>query len=154
VKSYCENGNEPSGSIKCLGNSWVVERLAASQEGLSSMKLGICRCWFNKTPVIWGDHNLVTWLSEAPSCIQNKYHRNSNKISLPNLGSWAHLVMRILSETDSLSAPSPSQICNYSLFFLSKLGYPDIIYIVPAIDRQLICAVLTVWATLTRHGYM
>jgi hypothetical protein len=35
MEGSCEDGNEPSGSIKC----WEV--LAASQEGLSSMKLVI-----------------------------------------------------------------------------------------------------------------
>jgi hypothetical protein len=34
VQGCCEHGNEPSGSIKC----WT-ERLAAFQEGLSSMEL-------------------------------------------------------------------------------------------------------------------
>jgi hypothetical protein len=33
------HGNETSGSIKCLGNFWVDERLAASQEGFGSMEL-------------------------------------------------------------------------------------------------------------------
>jgi hypothetical protein len=36
VEGSCEHGNEPSGSIKCR----EVLELAASQEGLSSMKLG------------------------------------------------------------------------------------------------------------------
>jgi hypothetical protein len=38
VEGCCENGNEPSGSIKCW-EVLVAEQLAASQEGLSSMKL-------------------------------------------------------------------------------------------------------------------
>jgi hypothetical protein len=33
-----EHGNETSGSLKYLGCSWVAAQLAASQEGLSSMK--------------------------------------------------------------------------------------------------------------------
>jgi hypothetical protein len=36
VEGSCEHGNELSGSIKF----WVAAQLAASQEGLSSMKLG------------------------------------------------------------------------------------------------------------------
>jgi hypothetical protein len=35
VKGFCDNGNELSGSVEC---SEILE-LAASQEGLSSMKL-------------------------------------------------------------------------------------------------------------------
>jgi hypothetical protein len=38
VEGSCEHGNEPSGSIKLLETSLVAERLAASQEGLSSME--------------------------------------------------------------------------------------------------------------------
>jgi hypothetical protein len=37
VEGYCEHGDEPSGSLKLLGVSWVAARLAASQEGLSSV---------------------------------------------------------------------------------------------------------------------
>jgi hypothetical protein len=40
VEGPCEHGNEPSGSIKCRGNSSVAAQLTASQEGLSSMELG------------------------------------------------------------------------------------------------------------------
>jgi hypothetical protein len=39
VAGSCEHSNEPLNSIKLLGNSGVAERLAASQEGLSSMEL-------------------------------------------------------------------------------------------------------------------
>jgi hypothetical protein len=39
VERSCEHGNETSGTIKVLGNSGVAERLAASQEGLSSVEL-------------------------------------------------------------------------------------------------------------------
>jgi hypothetical protein len=39
MKGSCEHGNEPSGSIKILGNSSVTAKLAASQEGLSPMQL-------------------------------------------------------------------------------------------------------------------
>jgi hypothetical protein len=35
----CKRGNELSGFYRILGNSWAAERLAASQEGLSSMEL-------------------------------------------------------------------------------------------------------------------
>jgi hypothetical protein len=35
----CEHGNETSGSVKCWEILWVAAELAASQEGLSSMKL-------------------------------------------------------------------------------------------------------------------
>jgi hypothetical protein len=37
VEGSCEHWNEPSGSVMCLGSSWVAAQLAASQEGLSSM---------------------------------------------------------------------------------------------------------------------
>jgi hypothetical protein len=39
VEGSCEHGNEPSGSIKCWGNSLVAAQLVASQEGLNSMEL-------------------------------------------------------------------------------------------------------------------
>jgi hypothetical protein len=39
LEGSCEHGNELSVSKKILGSSWVDERLAASQEGLSSMEL-------------------------------------------------------------------------------------------------------------------
>jgi hypothetical protein len=32
VEGSCGHGNDPSGSIKCLGNSCMSERLAACQE--------------------------------------------------------------------------------------------------------------------------
>jgi hypothetical protein len=35
----CKCGNEPSGSIKCGGISWIVEGLSASQGGLYCMEL-------------------------------------------------------------------------------------------------------------------
>jgi hypothetical protein len=38
VEGSCEQGNEPSGSIKRLGSSWVAVQLAVSQEGLRSVK--------------------------------------------------------------------------------------------------------------------
>jgi hypothetical protein len=44
VAGSCEDGNEPSGSIKMLGNFSVAERLAASQEGLRSMELVSYSC--------------------------------------------------------------------------------------------------------------
>ena len=37
VEGSCEHGNESSGSIKCCKILIITERLAASQEGLSSM---------------------------------------------------------------------------------------------------------------------
>jgi hypothetical protein len=39
VEGSCEHGNEPSGSIKCWGNSCVAAQLAASQKELGSMEL-------------------------------------------------------------------------------------------------------------------
>jgi hypothetical protein len=33
----CEHSDEPSGSLKLLGISWMAAQLAASQEGLSSV---------------------------------------------------------------------------------------------------------------------
>jgi hypothetical protein len=40
------HGNGISGFYRTLGNSWVVEQLKASQEGLSSIELVIiCRIW-------------------------------------------------------------------------------------------------------------
>jgi hypothetical protein len=38
VESCRVHGNEPSGSIKILGNSRVAAQVAASQEELSSVK--------------------------------------------------------------------------------------------------------------------
>jgi hypothetical protein len=40
VEGSCEHGNEPTGTRfnKTLGSSWVAAQLAASQEGLSSMR--------------------------------------------------------------------------------------------------------------------
>lgn len=38
VAGSFEQGNKPSGSIKRLGNFWVVKRLLTSQEGLGSME--------------------------------------------------------------------------------------------------------------------
>jgi hypothetical protein len=40
VEGSCEYGNEASGSIECLEYSGIVTPLEASQERLSSMKLG------------------------------------------------------------------------------------------------------------------
>jgi hypothetical protein len=37
VEGSCEHGDEPSGSLKSLGISWMAAQLAASQEGLSSV---------------------------------------------------------------------------------------------------------------------
>jgi hypothetical protein len=37
VEGFCEHGDEPSGSLKLLGISWMAAQLAASQEGLSSV---------------------------------------------------------------------------------------------------------------------
>jgi hypothetical protein len=37
MQGSCEHGDEPSGSLKMLGISWVAEQLAASQEELSSV---------------------------------------------------------------------------------------------------------------------
>jgi hypothetical protein len=37
VEGSCKHGNDPSGSTKMLGSSFVAAQLAASQEGLSSM---------------------------------------------------------------------------------------------------------------------
>jgi hypothetical protein len=34
----CEHGDEPSGSIKCLGNSGVAAQLVVSEEGFRSME--------------------------------------------------------------------------------------------------------------------
>jgi hypothetical protein len=45
-RGSCRHDNEPSGFIKCWGNSWGAEQLAASQEGHSSMGLVIVE---NKT---------------------------------------------------------------------------------------------------------
>jgi hypothetical protein len=42
VAGSCENGNEPSDSIKCW-ESLEAERLAASQKGLNTMELVIVR---------------------------------------------------------------------------------------------------------------
>jgi hypothetical protein len=39
VTGTCECGNEPLGSIKCGGISWLAEDLSAFQEGLCSMEL-------------------------------------------------------------------------------------------------------------------
>jgi hypothetical protein len=39
VEGSCEHGNETSGSINCCEVFKVVAQLAATQEGLSSMKL-------------------------------------------------------------------------------------------------------------------
>jgi hypothetical protein len=39
VEGSCEHGNETFGFRKMLSYSWVAERLAASQEGLTSMEL-------------------------------------------------------------------------------------------------------------------
>jgi hypothetical protein len=39
VEGPCEHGNEPSGSIKCWEIPKYLPKLAASQEGLSSMEL-------------------------------------------------------------------------------------------------------------------
>jgi hypothetical protein len=39
VAGSCGHGNEPSGPIKDRGNSWLTERLLASQEGLWCMEL-------------------------------------------------------------------------------------------------------------------
>jgi hypothetical protein len=39
VAGSCEHGNQPSGSIKRRGISWLAERLSASQEGLCSIEL-------------------------------------------------------------------------------------------------------------------
>jgi hypothetical protein len=35
VEGSCEHGDEPWGSLKLLGISWMAAQLAASQEGLS-----------------------------------------------------------------------------------------------------------------------
>jgi hypothetical protein len=37
VEGSCEHGDEPSGSLKFLGISWMAAQLAASQEGLNSV---------------------------------------------------------------------------------------------------------------------
>jgi hypothetical protein len=37
VEGSCEHGDEPSGSLKLLGISWMAAHLAASQEELSSV---------------------------------------------------------------------------------------------------------------------
>jgi hypothetical protein len=37
LRGSCEHGDEPSGSLKLMGISWMVAQLAASQEGLSSV---------------------------------------------------------------------------------------------------------------------
>jgi hypothetical protein len=37
VEGSCEHGDEPSGSLKLLGISWMAAQLAAFQEGLSSV---------------------------------------------------------------------------------------------------------------------
>jgi hypothetical protein len=37
VEDSCEHGDEPSGSLKLLGISWMAVQLVASQEGLSSI---------------------------------------------------------------------------------------------------------------------
>jgi hypothetical protein len=39
VEGCCEHGNEPSGSIKCFGNSLLAVQLTASLEGLGSVEL-------------------------------------------------------------------------------------------------------------------
>jgi hypothetical protein len=41
VERSCEHGHEPPGSVKCLGNFSVAERLASSQIGLDSMEVFI-----------------------------------------------------------------------------------------------------------------
>jgi hypothetical protein len=38
VEGSCEHGDEPSGSLKLLGIFWMAAQLAASQEGLSSVR--------------------------------------------------------------------------------------------------------------------
>jgi hypothetical protein len=35
MEGSCEHGDEPSGSVKILGSSWVAAQFAVSQEGLS-----------------------------------------------------------------------------------------------------------------------
>jgi hypothetical protein len=37
-RDQCEHGDEPSGSLKLFGISWMAAQLAASQEGLSSVR--------------------------------------------------------------------------------------------------------------------
>jgi hypothetical protein len=37
VEGSCEHDDEPSGSLKILGISWVTAQFAAFQEGLSSV---------------------------------------------------------------------------------------------------------------------
>jgi hypothetical protein len=37
VEGSCEHGDEPLGSLKLLGISWVAAQLAVSREGLSSV---------------------------------------------------------------------------------------------------------------------
>jgi hypothetical protein len=37
VEGSCEHGDEPSGSLKLLGISWMAAHLAASLEGLTSV---------------------------------------------------------------------------------------------------------------------
>jgi hypothetical protein len=36
VEGSCEHGDEPSGSLKLLGISWIAAQYAAFQEGFSS----------------------------------------------------------------------------------------------------------------------
>jgi hypothetical protein len=38
VEGSCKHGDEPSGYLKLLGISWMAAQLAASQEGLSSVR--------------------------------------------------------------------------------------------------------------------
>jgi hypothetical protein len=38
VEGSCEHDDEPSGSLKLLGIFWMAAQLAASQEGLSSVR--------------------------------------------------------------------------------------------------------------------
>jgi hypothetical protein len=38
VEGSCEHGDEPSGFLKLLGIFWMAAQLAASQEGVSSVR--------------------------------------------------------------------------------------------------------------------
>jgi hypothetical protein len=60
VDSSCEQGNEPSGSIKC----WeVAAQLAASQEGLSSVKL--VRSTYNNIKILKKRGEGMEWIHLA-----------------------------------------------------------------------------------------
>jgi hypothetical protein len=43
VEGSFEHGDEPSGSLKLLGISWMAAQLAASQKGLSSINKQISK---------------------------------------------------------------------------------------------------------------